>query len=163
MGRFLFALAISAIVTQTAHAQQKTPLTLEGYLADGYAMMRDFGRCSALQDHLAKFLEANGKPANAEQMRDFARGALVAANTGAWVDEAQLGDLTPDQQRQSDARIIANTKTLESIMALETNRQAAFAERGEMDVEQMQFCAQLSKVTTQIVESLRKSGALNDN
>ncbi len=162
MARFVVFAMAALIAVPAAYGQQK-PLTLEGYLSDSYAMMRDFGRCSALQDHMAAFLEANGRPANAEQMRDFARGALVAANTGTFIDEGKLKNPTPTQQRESDARIVANAKTLESIMALETTRQKAFAERGEMDVEQMQFCAALSKVTTQIVESLRKSGAFNED
>lgn len=151
-----------ATIAGPALAQQ-TPLSLRDYLADGYATMRDFGRCASVQEHMADILETNGKPANAAQMRDFARGALVAAETGTWAEEATLADLSPQQQRESDARIARNAKTLESIMALETTRQKAFAERGEMDVEQMAFCAELSTVTKQIVESLRRSGALSGN
>lgn len=155
------ALFTAAIVTPVADGQQKQPLTLQGYMADSYAMMRDFGRCAVVHESMAKFLEANGKPANAEQMRDFARGMLVAAQTGTYIDEAKLENPTSEQMRESEKRILANDKTLESLMTMETTRQKAFAERGEMDIEQMEFCVGLSKVTARIVETLRKNGAFN--
>ena len=63
--------------------------------------------------------------------------------------------------RESQARIVANQRSLESIKELEHVRQRAFAERGEIDIEQMNFCASLNQIQKTIVESMRESGFLS--
>ncbi|MBK8840887.1 MAG: hypothetical protein IPO30_20060 [Hyphomonadaceae bacterium] len=155
------ALCLSAVPC-TAQQTQAGP-TLQGYLANPYAMMRDFGRCAALQEHLATVLVAAGKPANAEEMRGYARGSDLAASVGtiAHEPEKMTDSASEAALRESQARIVANQRSLESIKELEHVRQRAFAERGEIDIEQMNFCASLNQIQKTIVESMRESGFLS--
>ena len=161
--RILAVVAMCASVAPATAQQAQKGLTLEGYFAEPYAMMRDFGRCAALQEHLATVIQAAGKPANAEEMRGFARGSDLVANVGTFAHELEkITDSASDAEvRESQSRIAANQRSLESIKELEHVRQRAFAERGEIDIEQMNFCGSLNQVQKTIVESMRESGFLS--
>jgi len=159
--RIAIAVLSACVTTQPALAQQTVKaLTLEGYLKDDYAMMRDFGRCSALMEHTAKFLEKNGKPANAEEMRGYARGARVVADLATTLKEAltMKDDASEAELRDSQKRIATKSASLSSIIELETVRQRAFAERGELDTDMLTFCVQLNPVQKTIIEGLRRDG-----
>lgn len=161
--RILAVVAMCASAALATAQQAQKGLTLEGYFAEPYAMMRDFGRCAALQEHLATVIQAAGKPANAEEMRGFARGSDLVANVGTFAHEldAVADSASEAALRESQARITANQRSLETIKELEHVRQRAFAERGEIDIEQMNFCASLNQVQKTIVESMRESGFLS--
>jgi hypothetical protein len=158
MARFAcLAVLLMSLAAPTAIAQ-RLPLDVENYLAGDYAMMRDFGRCSAFYTHQAQMLELAKKAyaAEAEDMWGRARDMKVAADT-AFANVKAPADASTEEARRVEAKIAAYTGSLESIIALETARQKAFAERREFDIEQMNFC--WSKRTQWIaIEALRKQG-----
>ena len=151
------AAMLMSLAAPTAIAQ-RLPLNIEGYLADNYAMMRDYGRCSVLYTHLAQGLELAKKAyaAEAEDMWGRARDMKVAADT-AFANVKAPADASTEEVRKVEAKIAAYTRSLESIMALEDARQKAFAERREIDIEQRKFCWR-KRNQWLIIETLRKQG-----
>lgn len=151
------AAMLMSLAAPTAIAQ-RLPLNTEGYLADNYAMMRDFGRCSAFYTHLAEGLELAKKAfaTEAEDMWGRARDMKVAADT-AFANVKAPANASAEEMRTVEAKIAAYTKSLESIMALETMRQKALAERREIDIEQINFCW-IKRTQAIVIEALRKNG-----
>jgi hypothetical protein len=159
----LAAMMLMSLVAPTAIAQ-RLPLNIEDYLADNYTMMRDYGRCSVLYTRLAQGLELAEKkahPAEAEEMWGRARDMKVAADT-AFANVKAPADASTEEVRKVEAKIAAYTRLLESIIALETARQKALAERREIDIEHRNFCWR--KRTQQLaIETLRKQGIFSSN
>jgi hypothetical protein len=151
------AAMLKSLAAPTAIAQ-RLPLNVEDYLADKYATMRDFGRCSVFYTHRAQALELAKKAyaAEAEDMWDRARDMKVAAET-AFANVKAPANASTEEVRKVEAKIAAYTRSLESIMALETARQKAFAERREFDIGQMNFCWG-KRAQMLAIESLRKQG-----
>jgi hypothetical protein len=149
------AAMLMSIAAPTAIAQ-RLPLDIEGYLAGDYAMMRDLGRCSAFYTHLAQGHELGGWSADAEKRWDHARETRVWAET-AFANVKAPATASTEEVRKVEAKIAAYTASLESIIALETARQKAFAERREFDIEQMNFCWR-KRTQKLAIETLRKQG-----
>jgi hypothetical protein len=156
------AAMLMSLAAPTAIAQ-RLPLNIEGYLADTYAMMRDYGRCSVHYTHRAQMLEPAKKAhaAEAEWMWGRARDMKVAADT-VFADVKVPAHASTEEVRKVEAQIAAYTKSLESIMALETARQKALAERREIDIELMNFCWR-KRTQWLITETLRKQGIFSGN
>ena len=149
------AAVLMSLAAPTAIAQ-RLPLNIEGHLADSYAMMRDYGRCSVHYTHRAQGLELTKKAyaAEAEDMWGRARDMKVAADT-AFANVKAPVDASTEEVRKVEAKIAAYTGSLESIIALETARQKALAERRKFDVEQMNFCWR-KRTRLLAIEALRK-------
>jgi hypothetical protein len=154
---------LMSLAAPTAIAQ-RLPLNVEDYLADNYAMMRDYGRCSVHYAHRAQMLElANRAYAmEAEDMWGRARDMKAAADT-AFSNVKAPADASAAEARKVEATIAAYTRSLDSIIALETTRQKALAEhRKFFEIEQMNFCWR--KMTQRVViEALRKQGIFSGN
>ena len=158
MARFTCLVAMLMSLAAPTAIAQRLPLNVEDYLADNYATMRDYGRCSAYYTHRAQMLELSKRAyaAEAEDLWDRARDMKVAADT-AFANVKAPADASTEEVRKVEAKIAAYTGSLESIIALETARQKARAERREFDIEQMNFCWR--KRTQQLaIEALRKQG-----
>src|SRR5689334_12928902 len=122
MARLSCLAAVLMSVVAPAALAQRPPLRMDSYLAENYAIMLDYGRCSAFYAHQAQMHELAGPSVYAEELRSRAREAKAVADAGTGASEK-------------------GPAFLESIMALETARQRALAERREIDIEQMLFCA----------------------
>jgi hypothetical protein len=154
------AAMLMSLAAPTAIAQ-RLPLNVEDYLADNYAMMRDQGRCSVFYTRLAQGHELGGWSADAEKRWSHAREAKVAAET-AFANVKAPAHASTEEVRKVEAKIAAYTRSLESIIALETAHQKALAERHEIDIEQINFCWR--KRTQWIaIEALRKQGIFSGN
>jgi hypothetical protein len=151
------AAMLMSLAAPTAIAQ-RLPLNVEDYLADNYAMMRDYGRCAVHYTHRAQMLELANKayPAEAEDMWGRAHDMKVAADT-AFANVTAPADASTEEARKVDAKIAAYTGSLESIISLETARQKALAERRMFDIEQMNFCWR-KRIQWIAIEALRKQG-----
>lgn len=101
---------------------------------------QDFTRCWALYDSLADRLEASGMAANATEMRDTGRGAMLVAEFFSY--EAGISPNLRDEFLQ---------QTYES----ERSRQRAFSERQENDVELMDRCLELNPIQVEVIQLLR--------
>src|SRR5262245_29862392 len=108
LAAMLMSLAAPAAIAQ------RLPLDVEDYLADSYAMMRDYGRCSVHYTHRAQMLELANKAyaAEAEDMRERARDMRVAAET-AFANVKAPADASTEEVRKVEAKIAAYTGSLE--------------------------------------------------
>ncbi len=158
---FAVLVALAANPASAERDATRQPLTAAQYLEQSYATMRDFGRCAVLQDRLAMMFKSRGAEANAEDLQGVARGARAIASIGTILDS--MNEDTNDTEEEAtrakaQQRIATNSASLKSIMELETVRQRAFEERGELDSELMGFCARLNPVQAELVEHLRAAG-----
>ncbi len=154
------AVMLMSLAAPTAVAQ-RLPLNAEDYLADTYAMMRDFGRCSAFYTHLAQGHELGGWREDAETRRGHAREARVAAET-AFAGMEAPANASAEELRKVEAQIAAYTRSLESIIALEAARQRAFAERNKFDAEPLNFCWR-KRALWLAADALQRQGIVSGN
>jgi hypothetical protein len=141
----------------TATAEEAAP-TLDAYLNDPFTMVRDFARCSAFSDHLAEFMDQQGKPATAEQLRGTARGEKVVGQIGATIfPSIAKGDSEPEGEELVKS-MQSNVANFDAYYEIERNRQSAILEGGELDTELMMFCAAQNPIQTQLIEEMRRSG-----
>lgn len=101
---------------------------------------QEFARCWALYDSLADRLEASGMAANAAELRDTGRGAMLVAEFFSY--EAGISPSLREEFLQ---------QTYES----ERSRQRAFSERQENDVELMDRCLELNPIQVEVIQLLR--------
>jgi len=105
-----------------------------------YEMMVDFARCKAVYEAMAMIAENAGYPANAEQLRGAGRGAEAASRVTFMIMDLPYDNATSEQSDAWIEKVRARSARIEDLYALETNRQAAFSERGELDEEGMAYC-----------------------
>ena len=108
---------------------------------ESYVLAERFARCSALYETFAIISESGGAPANAEELRGVGRGARVAAVFFA--NLAGVNDTRADE-------------FIDNLFALEINRQAALAERQELDEAQAQSCVELQPLQVEVISAMRR-------
>lgn len=128
---------------------------------DHFGLMRDFSRCAAIYDHAAEIGEQLGKPATAEEYRGAGRGARLVANFNAMLVDAPGEGANSEDWERYQANAEMRVEQIDSIYAVELNRQRAWLESGDVDLDGMKMCIELNPLQASLIEEMRRSGTMS--